>query len=210
MTDSCRSLLLAGRGTVSSLLSLAAFSSGPRPSQAKPPLGALAVQLTPEEQQPARAIDDNKGDASQDHDSLLKITILCPGATVHRPVASGPLATILDAAICLLGRFADTELTAAIAITSGFRSVVQRSLNGGGCRSSEAGLDLAKSDREQTRAKHHKAGCGYCEESIGPDAHGHPPVARELSRACWHRTTATSHSQRISSGSAKRNLIDAL
>jgi hypothetical protein len=206
MTDSCRSLLLAGRGTVSSLLSLAAFSSGPRPSQAKPPLGALAVQLTPEEQQPARAIDDNKA-------MHLKIMILCPGATVHRPVASGPLATILDAAICLLGRFADTELTAAIAITSGFRSVVQRSLNGGGCRSSEAGLDLAKSDREQARAKHHKAGCGYCEESIGPEvmiAHGHPPVARELSRACWHRTTATSHSQRISSGSAKRNLIDAL
>jgi hypothetical protein len=74
-----------------------AFSSGPRPSQATPPLGALAVQLTPEEQQPARAIDDNKA-------MHLKIMILCPGATVHRPVASGPLATILDAALSLLGR----------------------------------------------------------------------------------------------------------
>jgi len=38
---------------------------------------------------------------------------------------------------------------------------------------------LAKCDSEQARAEQHKAGCGYCEESIGHEvmiAHGTPAV----------------------------------
>jgi hypothetical protein len=49
---------------------------------------------------------------------------------------------------------------------------------------------LAKCDSEQARAKQHKAGCGYREESIGYEimiTHG-SPAAREL-------VTVTSHGQ---------------
>jgi len=51
--------------------------------------------------------------------------------------------------------------------------VLIRTKRGGG-----ACLDrLAKCDSEQARAEQHKAGCGYCEESIGHEvmiAHGTP------------------------------------
>lgn len=43
-------------------------------------------------------------------------------------------------------------------------------------RRGEGRARLAKSDREQTRAKHHEARCGYRKEAIGPEvmiAHGH-------------------------------------
>jgi hypothetical protein len=61
------------------------------------------------------------------------------------------------------------------------------------------------SDREQPRAKQHKAGCGYREESIGHEViitHG-APAARE----CWSPSRRTVKG--ISNGS-DGNLTDAL
>src|SRR5258708_6038402 len=53
-----------------------------------------------------------------------------------------------------------------------------RTMRGEGARQDR----LAKCESEQARAKQHKAGCGYCEESIGHEvmiAHG-TPAARVL------------------------------
>src|SRR6202521_4994982 len=72
---------------------------------------------------------------------------------------------------------------------------------------------LAQCDSEQARAKHHKAGCSYREESIAHEvaiAHATPPAAGE----CWSPTRTERLSlrtvKRISSDSENWKLTDAL
>src|SRR5712664_648650 len=75
---------------------------------------------------------------------------------------------------------------------------------------------LAKCDSEQARAEQHKAGCGYCEESIGHEvmiAHG-TPAARLVTvsivlRPLEQNDMPRSAVKRISRCSENWNLTDA-